>query len=260
MSAETADRPPRRATPGPGQILKRQVGPARRASTSGSGVHATTAAPPNGQLTQLQAGVDKVHAGVEKLGSGVEQAHKILGRLQADLRSVAEAYQRVSKDSKRKDQAYDQLYEELRQYKDDFLLNAQKPLFRDVILIYDGIARTIAAFEGREGDTLPKEDVLTALKHMRDEVLEVLYRRDVERVEEEPTKLNIDIQKPVRRLDTDDPTQDREVVQVLRDGFRLRGTILRPQEVTVKRYVEAGARDAGAAAAPANPAPSRGKE
>ena len=151
---------------------------------------------------------------------------------------IAEAYQKVTRDTKRKDQAYDQLYEELRQYKDNFLLSAQKPLFKDLILLFDGMARTIRTFEEGEGETVPRADAIESLKHLQDEILEVLYRRDIEQIEERPDKLDIDFQKPVRRIDTDNPDEDRMIDQVVREGFRLNGVLLRAQEVVVKRCIK----------------------
>ena len=261
--------PPRRTTPGPGAILRRPpvsqrrvtVGapppaapsgaPASAPATAVTGSGGSAAAQPglaNGHLVAKE--LDKVHTSVEQLG-------KVMRGIESNMVRIAEAYQRVAKDSKRKDQAYDQLYEELRQYKDDWLLNAQKPLFRDVVLLYDSVARMVSHYEGQEGETVSREDVLGSLRHLRDEVLEVLYRRDVERIEDVPPKLAIDFQKPVRRVDTDDPAQDRDVTQVLRDGFRLRGVVLRPQEVVVKRHMAPAASGGNT---PAADAPSTERE
>jgi molecular chaperone GrpE (heat shock protein) len=242
--AEPAKAAPRRTTPAPGAILRRPVSPggvAQKRTNVGAPAPAAPAPAVNGKE-------------LEKVQSSVAELGKVMRGIESSMVRIAEAYQRVAKDGKRKDQAYDQLYEELRQYKDDWLLNAQKPLFRDVVLLYDSIARQLANFEQVEGAQLPREAVLGALKHLRDEVLEVLYRRDVERIEDTPPKLTIDFQKPVRRVDTDDPEQDRDVTQVLRDGFRLRGAVLRPQEVVVKRHVgSAGSGGTPSAAAEATP-------
>jgi len=80
--------------------------------------------------------------------------------------------------------------------------------------------------------------MIEALKHILEEVLEVLYRRDIELIEDRPKSLDIEFQKPVRRIETDDPGEDRAVDQIVREGFRLSGLILRPQEVVVKRCLK----------------------
>lgn len=154
--------------------------------------------------------------------------------VEAHTMKVAEAYQRVAKSSKRKEQAYDQLYEELRSYKDNFLLSAQKPLFKDLILLFDGVRRTMRSYQESE-EAPTKEEIAQSLTHLQDEILEMLYRRDIEQIEDYPEVLDIDFQKPVQRIETDDPSEDRKIAQVVREGFRMNGLVLRPQEVVVKR-------------------------
>ena len=167
----------------------------------------------------------------------IETMSKAMRGVENHTLKVAEAYQRLSQSGKRKEQAYDQLYEELRTYKDNFLLQAQKPLFKDIILLFDGVRRTMRAFEEQE-EAPSKEQVAESLQHLQDEILEVLYRRDIELIEDHPDVLDIDFQKPIRRIETDDPSEDRKVDQVLREGFRMNDVVLRPQEVVVKRCLK----------------------
>lgn len=183
--------------------------------------------PPSG----LKAELDRMSAELDKL-------RKAVGGVEVHIVKVAEAYGKLAKDGKRKDQAYDQLYEELRQYKDNFLRSAQKPLFLDLILLFDGVSRTIATFADLPAEGITREAVVDALTHTRDEILELLYRRDIERIDEVPKKLDINFQKPVSRLDTDNPDEDRDIAQVVREGFRWSGAVLRAQEVVVKRCTD----------------------
>ena len=163
---------------------------------------------------------------------------RVLRGVEEHIVKVAEAYQRVAREGKRKEQAYDQLYEELRQYKANFLLAAQKPLFLDVILLYDGLTRTLRSFDEKKDEEITRQLVVDALEHARDEVVEVLYRRDIEVIAERPSKLDVAFQKPVSRIETDNEDEDRDVAQVVRDGFRMNGNVLRAQEVIVKRCLK----------------------
>ena len=174
---------------------------------------------------------------LDRMSGQIETMSKAMRGVENHTLKVAEAYQRLSASGKRKEQAYDQLYEELRTYKDNFLLQAQKPLFKDIILLFDGVRRTMRAFEESE-EAPTKEKVAESLQHLQDEILEVLYRRDIELIEEHPEMLDIDFQKPIRRIETDDPSEDRKVEQVLREGFRMNDVVLRPQEVVVKRCLK----------------------
>jgi molecular chaperone GrpE (heat shock protein) len=199
----------------------------------GSRVRQPRRGPPSG-VGASSAGVgrelDRIRVELESLG-------KVVGGVENHTMKVAEAYQRISRAHKRKEQAYDQLYEELRSYKDNFLLSAQKPLFKDIILLFDGVRRTARSIKEKE-EAPTKEEILQALEHLQDEILEVLYRKDIELIEEHPDVLDIDFQKPVRRVETDDPAEDRKIEQVVREGFRMNDVVLRPQEVVVKRCLK----------------------
>ena len=190
---------------------------------------AAQARPPRGAPTANALARD-----LEKLQDNVERMAKSLRGVESHTMKVAEAYQRVARSGKRKEQAYDQLYVELRQYKDNFLAQAQKPLFKDLILLFDGVRRTARSYQESE-EPLTKEAVVKSLEHLSDEILEMLYRRDIEQIEDYPDVLDIDFQKPVQRIETDDPSEDRKIEQVVREGFRMNGLVLRPQEVVVKR-------------------------
>lgn len=172
---------------------------------------------------------------LDKVTNELDRVNKSVGLVETHIVKVAEAYQKLAKDQKRKEQAYDQLYEELRQYKANFLAESQRPLLKDVILVFDGIARSLAGFQAGP-EAVDRKTVVDALTHVKDELLEVLYRRDIERITERPSKLDVGFQKPVERIATDKPEEDRDVTQVLREGFRLNGVVLRPQEVVVKRH------------------------
>ena len=78
---------------------------------------------------------------------------------------------RLSNDKVR-EKAFDQLYEELRQYKDDFLFQAEKPLLLDLLLFYD----SLNWFQ----ESLVKQDMspdvlADSFQYLIDEFLEVLY-------------------------------------------------------------------------------------
>lgn len=221
--ARAAAAPPRPA-PAPGKPAA--AAPPRRPASGVIPVPVGVGVPP--APAGVKAELDRVTAELERL-------RKAVGGVEVHIVKVAEAYQKLAKDGKRKDQAYDQLYEELRQYKDNFLKAAQKPVFLDVILLFDGIARTIASFSELPDEKVTRQMVIDALTHTRDEIIELLYRRDIERIDETPKKLDISFQKPVTRVDTDSADEDRDIVQVVRDGFRWGGAVLRAQEVVVKR-------------------------
>ena len=154
--------------------------------------------------------------------------------LESNTQKIARALVEIVKEGDNRKRAYDVLYDEMRQYKENFLWQCQKPLFMDLITLFDSILRVERQYESTEG----MEKVAGDFRYLKDELLETLYRYDVELIEEHPDRLDIGFQKPIKRVDTDDPSEDRAVVKIVREGFGREGMILRPQEIVVKRYSE----------------------
>ena len=127
--------------------------------------------------------------------------------------------------------AFDQLYEELRQYKDDFIFQAEKPLLLDLLLFHDSLCwfkENLAA-----DDTDPAV-VSETFQYLVDEFLELLYRRDVVPLSERKT-FNRTVHKAIQVLPTTDPEQDYQVQQVIKRGFLRGEKLLRPEEVVIFR-------------------------
>ncbi|NCG19116.1 MAG: hypothetical protein GWP91_08900, partial [Rhodobacterales bacterium] len=62
-----------------------------------------------------------------------------LNRLTHELGEMRQMVQDRLSNDKVREKAFDKLYEELRQYKDDFIFQAEKPLLLDLLLFYDSL-------------------------------------------------------------------------------------------------------------------------
>jgi len=140
---------------------------------------------------------------------------------------------RLSNDKVR-EKAFDQLYEELRQYKDDFLFQAEKPLLLDLLLFYDSLNWFQESLIKQE---MSPDVIADSFQYLIDEFLEVLYRRDVMPIDESTT-FDRKIHKAVKVSDTDDKEADYRISQVLKRGFSRADKQLRPEEVVILRYRE----------------------
>ncbi len=125
--------------------------------------------------------------------------------------------------------AFDALYEELRQYKEDFIFQAEKPLLLDLLLFYDSLNWFQRSL--REGE-MSVEVAADSFQYLIDEFLEVLYRRDVQPMEPRE-RFDRKAQKAVKALPTRDPEQHERIAQVLKRGFTRADRVLRPEEVVV---------------------------
>jgi molecular chaperone GrpE (heat shock protein) len=137
---------------------------------------------------------------------------------------------RVANDQVR-EKAFDHLYEELRQYKEDFLFQAEKPLLLDLLLFYD----SLNWFQ----ESLVKQDmsadvIADSFQYLIDEFLELLYRRDVVPIEQAEV-FDRKVHKAVKVEETDDAQQDYRIHQILKRGFARSERLLRPEEVVISR-------------------------
>lgn len=185
------------------------------------------------------AGTDpRKPAARNELALALQMIQGLTGRisnLETNTQKIARALVEIVKEGDNRKKAYDVLYDEMRQYKEDFLWKAQKPLFLDLIGLFDSMMRVEKKYEETQG----MESVVEDFRYLKEALLETLYRYDVELIDDHPDRLDISFQKPIKRVDTDSPEDDKLVVQYVREGFTRDNTVLRPQEIVVKRFSEA---------------------
>lgn len=153
----------------------------------------------------------------------------------AVLEAIDALRSQVEGQSQREDvqaKAFEQLYQELRQYKDDFVYQSEKPLLLDLLLFYDSLTWFQTALIRRE---MSPEVVADSFQYLIDELLEVLYRRDVVMTESSET-FDRERQKAIKVVQTADPKADYRVEQVLKRGFVRGSRSLRPEEIVLARY------------------------
>ncbi|MSP54633.1 MAG: nucleotide exchange factor GrpE [Myxococcales bacterium] len=155
-------------------------------------------------------------------------AAAIGARLQA-LHDLIEA--RMKQDDTQQ-KAFDHLYEELRQYKDDFVFQQEKPFLLDLLLFYDSLNWFQQSLARQE---MSSDVIADSFQYLLDEFLEMLYRRDVvpcESIERFDRKLH----KAVRVVAAPTADDDWKVQAVLKRGFVRGEKQLRAEEVAVARF------------------------
>jgi molecular chaperone GrpE (heat shock protein) len=173
-----------------------------------------------------------------------ERGTKADGRLEAlaaDMAAVRELLDEQGAQTRLQQRAFDALYDELRQYKDDFIFQAEKPLLLDLLLFYDSLNWFQQSLI--KGEMSP-EVVTDSFQYLIDEFLELLYRRDVVATETSTT-FSRETQKAIKVLPTQSASQDYLVSQVLKRGFRRADRLLRPEEVVILRHGGSGEGDDG---------------
>ncbi len=165
---------------------------------------------------------------------------------------MANMQETLDKRSAINQQLFDALHEELKGYRDGFLLEVlQKPLVRDLVCLFDDLStirRQIALFTGdpritEEAAKCPLAfDFLTNLghnlNHTVDFVVEVMSRMEVTQIEPGHGKLDKKNQRAISVELADTPEEDGDIVRSLKPGFLWRERVVRAEEVVVKKYKE----------------------
>ena len=162
----------------------------------------------------------------QQMLSGVDT---ILTEITALHQTIKErlAYDRV------KEEAFDRLYAEVEEVRQERSFQQLRPLLMDLILLYDRIELGIRQMQELEG-SMP--GVAQLLKSFRDEVLEILYRRDVEAIVVGSSTFDRSLQQVIKLQPTAFAREHNQVVRVVRRGFRYRNRVLRSEEVIVSSY------------------------
>jgi molecular chaperone GrpE (heat shock protein) len=155
-----------------------------------------------------------------------------IARLREEVSAMrSEVHERLAEDPVRQ-QAFDKLYAELKAYRDDFLAEAEKPLLLDLLLLYDSFnwfhQRIIS-------EKMSQEVVADSFQFLVDELLEVLYRRDVTPQPDNDT-FDRTLQRAIRIETTSKKSENNKIAKVLKRGFQRKGKPLRAEEVVVYKF------------------------
>jgi molecular chaperone GrpE len=132
-----------------------------------------------------------------------------------------------------RERVVDRLHAELQDYKQDFLLKVQRPIFIDLIQLHDDIGKMIDVRLPSGADPERAADVRGFLEPIQTAIEDILYRQGVEPFALEGTEFDPRKQRAVSTQGTDDPALNKRVAARLRKGFSAGDKLIRPEIVTV---------------------------
>lgn len=187
-----------------------------------------------GENSQILQRIDKAHL-------EANEAHQSLPRLISGLEALLDQKNTITQ------RMFDMLHEQLKDYKDDFLLESiLKPILRDLISLYDDLAtihrqlqdfvEEAAANGGEAAFILQLRRMEMNLAHHCEFVLEILARLDVTMMPVGVGHLDKQTQRVVAIEAVTDPCLDRLVIKTLKRGFLWKERVLRPEEVIMNKW------------------------
>jgi len=185
---------------------------------------------------------------LQKLDKTTEAANEA----KADLPSLVQGLQTlVDQKNSLNQRMFDALHEELKGYKDGFLLETvHKPIIRDLISLYDDLSLIHRQMQDAVADAaqLPSEvankllarlkTMDTNIEHNCEFIVEVLARLEVCMLPVSSGKLDKQAQRAVAVEIAEDPDADGDIVRVVKRGFYWKDRILRAEEVIIKKWKE----------------------
>jgi molecular chaperone GrpE (heat shock protein) len=180
---------------------------------------------------------------MERASEGVSESHKVIPGLVESLQALLEQKNGVNQ------RMFDALHEELKGYKDGFLLESVlKPVICDLISLYDDLTLIHSQMQeivaNAAGKSHPVEKALferlktmdTNIQHNCEFIIEVLARQEVRMLPPSTGKLDKQNQRAVALDPADDPREDGDIVQVKKRGFFWKGRVLRAEDVVIKKW------------------------
>jgi molecular chaperone GrpE len=144
-----------------------------------------------------------------------------------------------------RERVVDRLHAELQDYKQDFLLKVQRPIFIDLIQLHDDIGKMSDAKAPSVAGPLGAADNRGVLESIQTAIEDILYRQGVEPFALDGTEFDPRKQRAVSTQATDDPALNKTVAARLRKGFCAGDKLIRPEIVTVFTFRPAPAADNG---------------
>jgi molecular chaperone GrpE (heat shock protein) len=196
-------------------------------------------------LRPLVLGIEALSRATAENTHKIEQLQETLGA-QAPLPALITGIQgQLEQKGVVNQKLFDALHEELRGYKDNFLLDIlQKPIIRDLITLYDDffeMHRRLDLYSKQNNQ--PNSPANEFLRHLGmsldnavSSVIEILARLDVARMDASIGKLDKQKHRAVAVVEAATAEESGDIIQSLKPCFVWRDRIFRPEEVIIKKW------------------------
>jgi len=156
--------------------------------------------------------------------------------LLSELRAFRAAWEVNTTEENFLQKLVDKLHAEALASRDGLLEKSLRPIILDLVRMHEDIHRLLDAYRTKSPAEISAEKLLQNYSSFAGDLEESLARQGVEIFENAADEFDPARQKALKRVPTDDRALHRKIAQRVRKGFILRGTVLRPELVTVYDY------------------------
>jgi len=153
--------------------------------------------------------------------------------LLAEVQELRQDFDTKIKYDESKEHLIDTLHKELQDYREGLHFKILRPVFIDLISMYDDMAKVLEGASGTE-----RSQEVQILRSFQETVEEILHGNGVEAFEVEGDVFQASRQRIQKAIETSEPELDRHIARRVRKGFAYETRILRLEIVEVYKYVK----------------------
>lgn len=159
----------------------------------------------------------------------IDNIHQSIAQLQKDF-EVKVKY------DESKERTINALHKELQDYREDMVFKILRPLIMDITSIYDHLQLLTKKY-GNLSESNSANSIASELTSFTEEIEEIVSRYGFKFYQNDSETYDRSKQKAQKIINTDDSTLDKQIVEHLRMGLQYQKRIVRPETVSVYRYV-----------------------
>lgn len=158
------------------------------------------------------------------------------GQLLQEMQALRQDFETKVKYDESKERQIDRLYQELQVYREGLYFKILRPIFMDLIAVYDDLGKLVEGLPVSELEPAAAQ-MHENLRSFRESVEDILARNGVE-----PYHLEGDTYVPARQrvvqiIETTDLEQDKKIARRVRKGFAYDDRVLRPELIATYRAI-----------------------
>jgi molecular chaperone GrpE len=158
-----------------------------------------------------------------------------LDTLLAEMHSLRQDFDTKVKYDESKERLIDTLHLELQAYREGLHFKILRPLFLDLIAMYDDLGRIVDDTQAKHSD-VSSNQVIQNFVSFQETIEEMLRRNGVDAFCVEESMFVPNRQRIFKVLVTSDPAQDKQIARRVRKGFSYENRVLRPEIVDIYKY------------------------
>lgn len=199
---------------------ERRFGLGRLAKNSASEESGDTNPEPGSEDETAPGASSSTAAKIDRIADGVGQLYDLVAA--------------VHDQHAARDKAFDLLYDELADYKNDFFYERLKPIMRSLLFLLDSMEQFDREIDehDKHGHAVSSASVKANLEHFRDQLIDSLHIAEMAPIEPTSNEFDAKTQRAVEVVSV--PAEQNNTVQrTIRGGWTIGNKILRPADVVV---------------------------